>query len=164
MQEFELANKAFEIAKQVHAGLVETVEDHACIFAAAKLIVTLKKNGIRAFPLSVAVRLIGAENVAIGHTSKPIHEAEWNGHLVVIAPNLYGARHGLFDLAISQATRFGIQIGPQFLEVPNEFVTGQIPHLVQGDHCKFGYLAMLEDKSFEGAPDWKKWMPDLPPV
>jgi hypothetical protein len=171
---------AFDVAQAVRDELVAEGQEHSCILAASVFLEVLARHGLGgAYPLSVAVRLwnpaavrfvkkhgfprgdipaewkaTGCVAVAIGQTGKPATDEQWDGHLVVVVPQVFNPNHALFDLTIPQVNQCGMNLGPIVAEVPDRFVKGATEHQMPVDGHQVGYKVFPADKSFETAQAW----------
>jgi hypothetical protein len=77
--------------------------------------------------------------------------------LVVVVPNIFGDRHVLCDITITQAHKpeWGILLVPLCLRVPDTFVKGETDFKADVQGSLVGYMANPDDESYKAAADWK---------
>lgn len=88
--------------------------------------------------------------VGLGSTTTLEGKEGWDGHLVVVIPNIYGDRHAVIDLTIVQVDmpHWNISMDPMGLVVGDAFVTGASPSLFKRNGITFQYQARPDDRSY----------------
>src|SRR5262249_33605690 len=125
------ASRVGDVNLAVHDELGRIGEQHSCIFASAVLVEVLHRVGYPAVhPLTVRALIFNREFVewekVYGRPTDPVDLARcqaaggrmiglgagpaeaappgrWAGHLAVVLLNLFGDRHGLSDITVTQA-------------------------------------------------------------
>lgn len=172
------------ISQGVRAELERISEHHSCIFGGAVLTEVFRRMGYStAYPLTVRATILnpalaawvkangfprdpesqdrceaaGGRMIGLGiGPTEAMPVGRWAGHLVVVVPNLFGDRHAISDITITQACKpdWGIDFLPILLRVPDTFVKGQTEFKAPANGSLIVYMAFPDDHSYEGSSHW----------
>lgn len=159
-------------------------EHHSCIFAGAVLTEVLHRRGYpAAYALTVRAQIFNPVLTAWvkehGFPSDPdsqdrcdaaggrmiglgvgpvgsLPPGRWAGHLVVTVPNLFGDRHAISDITITQACKpdWGIEFPTILFRVPDTFLTGETEFKAAANGSLIVYKAFPEDRSYDKSTHW----------
>jgi hypothetical protein len=83
-------------------------------------------------------------------------DGNWPGHVAVIVPGVFGDRHAMSDMTITQAEKvdWQIHLQPLIAPVSDAFVTGDKEFKPEVNGCLIVYKAFPADRDFEGSVLW----------
>jgi hypothetical protein len=96
--------------------------------------------------------------VCLGTEGAEVGSDNWPGHLVVVLPNFFGARHILLDPTIMQANKpgTGINLPPILATVRDDFTSGAKVRKLTANGCAVIYKARPDDLSYKQGGYWDR--------
>ena len=180
----KIAEPIVNIALAVRWEMERIGEHHSCILTSAVLTDVLQRKGQpNAFTSTVRAQILnpsftkwvkqfgfptdpasqekcdqaGGRLIGLGSGKpKEMPKGVWAGHACVIIPGLFGDKHAMSDVTITQACKsdWGVELPPLFVRVSEEFVRGEKEFKGDVNGCLVIYKAFPDDHEFEIGPLW----------